>query len=146
MRPWQRHPAPRTGLVLGTLRLARGGWATQGKAIKGQEGLDVQMPVWSAWLPAAHRARADTRSLNLPGWVPSEEQWPWDLVAKKSTGDPLFSPPSHKNHSAQDQGLWRQPPCSSRSTADGSHPPTSQGNGMQLTFSDPRVALKYERS
>ena len=67
MRPWQRHPAPRTGLVFGTLRLVRGGWATQEKAIKGQEGLDVQMPVWSAWLPAAHRARADTRSLNLPG-------------------------------------------------------------------------------
>ena len=48
MRPWQRHSAPRTGLVFGTLRLARGGWATQEKAIKGQEGLDVQMPVWSA--------------------------------------------------------------------------------------------------
>ena len=48
MRPWQGHSAPRTGLVFGTLWLARGGWATQEKAIKGQEGLDVQMPVWSA--------------------------------------------------------------------------------------------------
>lgn len=49
MRPWQRHCAPRTDLVFGTLWLVRRGLGyKQEKAIKGQEGPDLQVHVWSA--------------------------------------------------------------------------------------------------
>lgn len=53
-----------------TAAAERGQGYKQEKAITGQEGPDLQMHVWSAWCPAAHRAGTDT--LNLPGQVPSQ--------------------------------------------------------------------------
>lgn len=52
----------------------RGQGYNQEKAIMGQEP-NLQMHVWSAWFPEAHRAMTDMP--NLPGQVPSEIE---DLV------------------------------------------------------------------
>lgn len=139
MRPWQRHCAPRTDLVFGTLWLVRRGLGyKQEKAIKGQEGPDLQVHVWSAWFPTAHWARTDTCSLNLSGQVPSEGSGPVTWRPRQALGIP---PPVHsaaRTTLSLGSRDWRQPQCSPRSVANGSRPPMSQGYRMQLRSSNPR--------